>query len=126
MAENIKLGKVGERPFWIRTGSVFVRAAHLLAASAVLGACLWGVEGRGLHAWWLCAGISGVLLVIAEFVKHLELYREVAGWSTLLKLVVLACCFVVPVGAPWLMAGAFVIAVVGAHSPRVWRHRRLF
>ena len=102
------------------------RAAHLLAASAVLGACLWNVGDRGVHWWWLAAGVSGGLLILAELLKHVELYREVAGWSTVLKLLLLALALAAPVAAPWLMSAAFVVAVVGGHAPRVWRHRRLF
>ncbi|MHC4472315.1 MAG: hypothetical protein ACYS99_15300 [Planctomycetota bacterium] len=126
MEDDSKLGRVGDRPYWIRTGSVFVRAAHLLAASAVAGAYLLNGKDIDAQAWWLVAGVSGVLLLVAELLRHVELYREVAGWSTILKLVLIGGILAAPAAAPWLMSAAFVVAVLGAHFPRGWRHRKLF
>ncbi len=110
----------------VRNGSVFIRAAHLLGASAVAGAYLLAVEDTGVNAWWIVAGVSGVLLLVAELIQHRELYRELAGWSTVLKLVLVGLIPALPAAAPWLMSTALVVAVLGAHAPRRWRHRRLF
>ena len=120
-----RLGDVGPRPIWIRTGSVFVRAAHLLGASAVAGVYLLNVPDADARGWWILAGVSGLLLLLAELLRHRELYREVAGWSTLGKLILIGCIPLSPAAAPWLMAAAFVVAVVGAHAPRNWRHRKI-
>jgi hypothetical protein len=120
------LGRIGDRPPYIRNGSVFVRAAHLLAASAILGAGLFGVAGARTQAWWIAAAASGVLLVVAEVLRHRELHREVAGLATIVKLVLVGLAGLAPSGAPWLLSSAFVVAVVGAHAPRHWRHRRLY
>jgi hypothetical protein len=114
------------RPSRIRIGSVFVRAAHLLAAGVVAGGILLGVVGGVPHIWWILAGASGVLMMVVEFIQHRELHREIAGWSTLLKLLLIGGIFAVPAAAaPSLMASAFLVAVVGAHAPRSWRHRRV-
>jgi hypothetical protein len=99
---------------------------HLLAASAVAGACLLSVPDADVEAWWIAAVASGVLLLVAELVRHRELYREVAGWSTFLKLILIGLIPAAPAAGPWLMSAAFVVAVLGAHFPRHWRHRRLF
>lgn len=112
-------------PFRVRTGSVFLRAAHLLGASVLAGACLLGVDDPRLPLWWGVAGASGVLLLAAELVRHPTLFREVAGASTVLKLLLLGALFVAPAAAPALMAVAFVVAVLGAHFPKVWRHRKI-
>ena len=126
MEEKTGLGRTGDGPRWIRTGSVFVRAAHLLAASAVAGVYLLDVRDTEARGWWIAAGATGILLLAAEVSRHRELYREVAGWATLLKLVLIGLIPAFPPAAPWLMSTAFVVAVVGAHAPRNWRHRRLF
>jgi hypothetical protein len=105
---------------------VFVRAAHLLGTSAVLGAALFGVAGAAVHPWWIVAAASGVLLVVAELLRHPELWREVAGWATVAKLVLVGVGLAVSPAGPWLLSTAFVVAVVGAHAPREWRHRKLF
>jgi hypothetical protein len=126
MEDKSSIGRVGDRPYWIRSGSVFVRAAHLLAASAVAGVYLLGVRDADAGAWWIVAGVSGVLLLAAEFLRHRELHRELGGWSTILKLILIAGIPAAPALAPWLMSAAFVVAVLGAHAPKRWRHRRLF
>jgi len=126
MEDGSRLGGAGDRPSWIRNGSVFVRAAHLLAASAVGGVCLLSVEDTGASAWWIVAGVSGVLLLAAEVIQHRQLYREPAGWATILKLTLIGSIPAAPSAGPWLMATAFVVAVLGAHAPRRFRHRKLF
>jgi hypothetical protein len=126
MEDDSRLGRTGDRPLWIRTGSVYVRAVHLLAASAIAGVCLLGVSDADLLAWWIAAAVSGVLLVVAEALRHRELWREVAGWATVLKLVLIALIPALPAASPWLMSAAFIVAVIGAHSPRKWRHRKVF
>ena len=126
MDDQTGLGRVIERPHWIRIGSVFVRAVHLLAASAVAGAYLLSVQEVDAGAWWIVAGGSGIVLLIAEVLWHPELWREVGGWATIVKLVLIGLIPVLPTAAFWLMAAAFLVAVVGAHAPRRWRHRKLF
>jgi len=126
MEEQDRLGKPVGRLRWIRTGSVFVRAAHLLGACAVGGAYLLGVGDARLHGWWILAAASGLLLLAAELVQHRELYREVAGWATVLKLLLIGLIFVFPRAALWLMSAALIVAVIGAHAPKNWRHRKLF
>ena len=78
------------------------------------------------HAGWALAGASGVLLLVAEVIRHQELYREPAGWATVVKLALVGTIFAAPAAAPWLMSAAFVVAVLGAHAPRHIRHRKLF
>ncbi len=126
MDDDPALGRTGARPWWIRTGSVFVRAAHLLAASAVAGVYLLDVPDADAYAWWVAAGVSGVLLLGGEALRHRELYREVGGWATVLKLALIGVIPACRGAAPWLMSAAFVVAVLGAHFPRKWRHRKVF
>lgn len=120
-----KPGRTAGWAFRVRTGSVFLRAAHLLGASVLAGAYLLGVDDPRLPLWWGVAGGSGVLLLAAELLRHPSLFREVAGASTVLKLLLLGALFAVPAAAPAVMSAAFVVAVLGAHFPKVWRHRRI-
>lgn len=113
-----------EKP-WIRNGSVFVRATHLVVATAVGGAYLLSVPGPVAHAWWIAVGLTGALLLVAEWLRHPTLHRELAGWATILKLVLIAGIVAAPSAAIWLMSAAIVVAALGAHLPRRWRHRRL-
>ncbi len=120
------LGRTVDRSSWIRTGSVFVRAVHLVAASAVAGAYLLGDGVSAGHTWWAVAGLSGVLLLVAEGLRHRDLYRETAGLATIGKLALIGALFLVPDAGPCLMGAAVVVAGIGAHAPRRWRHRRLY
>jgi hypothetical protein len=110
---------------WVRNGSVVVRAAHLLAASVIAGAVVLG-RGPVPHGWWAAAVASGVLLLGAEILLHRGLHRELAGWATIAKLVLIGAALAAPAAGPWLVSAAFVIAVLGAHAPKRWRHRRIF
>ena len=117
-------GRAGDRRRPVRSASVFIRAAHILAACAVAGGYFLGAPVA--HSWWILAGVTGVLLLGAEFLQHRELHREVAGWSTILKLILIGCIPAAPPAAPWLMSAAVILAAVGAHAPKKWRHGRLF
>jgi hypothetical protein len=115
----------GDRASRVRMASVFVRAAHLVAICPPAGAVLLGAEGADLHAWWWLAGLTGALLLAVELVRHPTLVREGAGLAVVLKLALLGAIALVPgAGRGWVGA-AIVVAAVGAHAPRTWRHRRL-
>jgi hypothetical protein len=122
----MEMEEEGDRHRWIRTGSVLVRAVHLLGASAVAGVYLLAVHGVDARGWWIVAGASGVVLLLAELLRHPELWREVGGWATIVKLALIGLVLVLPAAALWLMSTAFIVAVLGAHAPRRWRHRKLF
>lgn len=124
--ESPELPAAGRRPSRIRVASVFVRAAHLLSAAVVGGAIVLGVEGAGGHAWWAAAAMSGALLLAAEIDQHRELWREPCGGATLLKLLLVGGALAAPAAGAWLVSAAFVVAALGAHFPKRWRHRRLF
>ena len=123
---DVKLGRTGNRPQWLRTGSVFVRAVHLVGAGALLGGYLFGVERSMMLPYVGIAAMSGLVLIGTEFARHRELYREVAGWSTIVKLLILLTFPLFPDSAGLLMILVFLIAAIGAHLPRRYRHRLLF
>ena len=106
--------------------SVFVRATHLLAAAAVAGAFLLDVDPARLHGWGILAALTGLVLLGFEFRLRPRLHREVCGAATILKLLLLGAIILFPTGAPWFVAYAILVAAVGAHAPKSWRHARLF
>lgn len=116
--------KTRNGPSRVRIASVFVRAVHLLAASAVLGTVLSGAGGRDAHGWWAAAAASGAALLVTEFLQHPTIHREGAGLATAAKLALAAAALALPTAAPWLLGAAFVVAALGAHAPRTIRHRR--
>ncbi len=125
-SSETKTGKIGDRPDWVRTGSVFIRALHLLGASVVTGAYLLDSSLANIHPYLIIAAVTGLLLVITETVRHVQLYREAAGWATIVKILLLAWVPVFPEASVCLFTSAFLLAAVFAHLPRRYRHRLLF
>lgn len=124
--DKVRLGITRDRPEWLRTGSVFIRAAHQVGAAVLLGAYLMGMEQQLSPAYLILAAASGVLLFITEWLRHREIYREFSGMATFAKLILLALVPFMFSIAHWLVLAAFVLAAIFAHLPKRWRHRLLF
>jgi hypothetical protein len=121
-----RLGCTAYRPIWGLWLSIGIRAIHQAGAAMVLAA-VFLLDGFSVPSLYLyLAGGSGVALYIAESARHRQMHREMSGVLTVMKCVLLGLAFhgfVNPViGVPV----AFLIASVGAHSPRHVRHRLLF
>jgi CHASE2 domain-containing sensor protein len=72
------------------------------------------------------AGVTGVLLMTTEMLRHRQLLREPAGLTTLVKLVLMAMAIHGWLPAAPAMLTAFVLAAFFAHAPKHIRHLRLF
>ena len=105
--------------------SVACRTVHLAAFGLLLGGHAWGVEAeRLLAALWLTAG-SGVALVVTESLGSARWLLEGRGAMVLLKLTLLLVVpFAWDLRVPLLLA-VVVVASVGSHMPRRFRHRTL-
>ena len=121
-----RLGRVGNRPAWVLYLSFAIRAAHQVGAAVFLS--FWLIEGSpALPAGYLRLVYgTGIALVLSEWLRHRQLYRELSGLATGLKLVLLG------LGAHGIIAQkhsvllAFVLAALAAHAPKLVRHRLLF
>ena len=121
-----RLGRIGSRPVWVLQLSFLVRAAHQVGAAVFLS--FWLIEGSpALPAGYLRLVYgTGIALGLSEWLRHRQLYREVSGLATGLKLVLLG------LGAHGIIAQkhsvllAFVLAALAAHAPKLVRHRLLF
>jgi hypothetical protein len=123
---SARMGRVGSRPYPVLTFSILVRAAHQVGAAVFLAAYLLEVVPGPPMAYVLVAFVSGTLLLITEWWRHRQIWRETAGAITMIKLILLGAAyhgFLPPLESVLL---AFVIASVGAHAPKRVRHRLLF
>jgi hypothetical protein len=123
---SARMGRVGSRPYFVLTFSILVRAAHQVGAAVFLAAYLLEVVPGPPMAYVLVAFVSGTLLLITEWWRHRQIWRETAGAITMIKLILLGAAyhgFLPPLESVLL---AFVIASVGAHAPKRVRHRLLF
>lgn len=120
------MGRIGERPLWVLQLSLLIRALHQVGAAVFLAAYLLNLLPGPPLAYLLLAVLSGGLLLLTEWLRHRQIFRELAGMITLGKLVLLGAAwhgFLPPLAAVLL---AFVGASIGAHAPKAIRHRLLY
>ncbi len=120
------MGRIGNRPYWVLGFSVVIRAMHQLGAAVFITTYLLNDFGPAPSLFLWLVYISGFTLVVTEWMRHRELFREVAGAVTLLKLILIGAGLHgwLPVKAAVLTA--FLIAGIGSHAPKLIRHRLLF
>jgi hypothetical protein len=120
------MGRIGDRPYWVYSGSLLVRALHQIGAAVFLAAYLLDAVPGPPLLYVAIAFVSGLMLSIIEWMRHRQIYREVSGVTTLVKLLLLGAAFhgyLPPQGTVLL---AFFIASLAAHAPKRVRHKLLF
>ena len=124
--QSVKTGRIGDRPYWILNFSILIRAAHQVGAAVFLAAFLLDAIPEPPLIYVMIALISGVLLLACEWMRHRDIFKEVAGMISLVKILLLGAAYhgYLPLTGTILLA--FVIASVGAHAPKKVRHRLLF
>lgn len=125
-SENRQLGRTGERSYGMLLFSVIIRAVHQVGAAIFLATYVlhWQGVSPGLYTW-IAMG-SGLILVMTEWLRHRQLYREVSGTVTIGKCLMLGAIIhgLLP-GEPFVLI-VFVVASLGAHAPKDVRHRLLW
>jgi NhaP-type Na+/H+ or K+/H+ antiporter len=119
-----KMGRIGNRPWWILNFSILVRAGHQVGAAVFLAAFLLDVQLPFLYL--IIVFGSGVALFLAEWMRHRQICRELSGVSTFIKLLLIGAAYHGFLSAPITVLLAFILASVGAHAPKMVRHRLLF
>lgn len=120
------LGRVNQRPYWLVLFSVIIRALHQVGAAVYLSSfVLAGIQGPPVF-YLLLSVISGGVLLCTEGARHPQFYREVAGWATIVKLLLLGVAYHGYLPPPAAVLAAFLVAAVGAHLPKDLRHRLVF
>lgn len=124
--EGSRMGRIGNRPYWVLNFSILIRAIHQVGAAVVLTAFLLDTIGRPPSMYLSIAIFSGGLLFLAEWMRHRQICRELSGVTTAIKLLLLGAAYhgLLPATATVLLA--FVIASVSAHAPKLIRHRLLY
>jgi uncharacterized membrane protein YhaH (DUF805 family) len=121
-----KMGRIGMRPYWVLNLSVLIRAVHQVGAAVFLATYLVDGIGHPPSLYLVLVFVSGVALLFTEWMRHRQLYRELCGVTTACKLLLLGAAFHGFLSAPIAVLLAFVLASVGAHVPKLVRHRLLF
>lgn len=123
---NTKIGRIGDRPLWMRHLSVPVRALHLVGVAVLLAAYLLHIPGGAPQPYLWMAVVTGLLLMGADALQHRQLLRELTGVVTLVKILVFGAAFhgFFPLLETTLLL--FIVAAITAHAPKHVRHRLLF
>ncbi len=124
--KDTRLGRIGSRPYGIFVFSILVRAVHQVGAAVFLGSLLLNGTMNIPRIYWIIVGVSGVILMITEGMRHRQFLRELAGVSTLVKLVLLGTAYHGWIPATPVMLFSFVLASICSHAPKTIRHRLLF
>lgn len=120
------MGRIGNRPYWVLSLSIIIRAMHLVGAAVVLASFLLGDLERPPVVYVVIAFVSGAVLLFTEWIRHRQIYRELAGVSTIVKFLILGGAYhgFLPMRETVLLI--FFLASVAAHAPKLVRHRLLF
>jgi len=124
--DHIQLGRTGYRPFWILKLSICIRAVHQVGAAVFLAAFLLDGISKPPLPYILLATISGLVLLLVESMRHRQIYRELSGLSTLVKLILIGAAYHGFLPETTTILAAFTLASISAHAPKLYRHRLFF
>lgn len=99
-----------------------LRTLHIVTMALVLGGCAFRVPDAELHVSFLLTVASGVLLLAIEVVRSGVFLYTGAGVASILKLALLAFGLAFPAARFELYLAATLVASVGSHMSRSWRH----
>ncbi len=123
---STKMGRIGYRPYWVLSLSILIRAVHQVGAAVFLAAYLLDAIPGPPEVYVIIAFLSGGMLLVSEWMRHRQIFRELSGAITMVKLLLLGAAyhgFLPPQGTILLV---FFIASVGSHAPKKVRHRLLY
>ena len=124
--EEKKMGRIGNRPYWVLTLSLFIRAVHQVGAALFLASFLLDEVKHLPSLYLVIVFASGVVLFFTEWMRHRQICRELSGMSTLIKLILLGAAYHSFLPASATVLSAFVLASISAHAPKQLRHRLLY
>ncbi len=120
------LGRTVDRPYWILVLSLIIRAVHQVGAAVFLAAFLL----KGIDAipmlYLILAAATGGLLLLTEGLRHRQIFREVSGISTMIKIFILWVAHNAWIPAIPAVLFVFLMASIFSHAPKNIRHRLLF
>ncbi len=125
--DQSRQGRIGNRPFWVLTLSIVIRAVHQVGAAVFLASFLLDEIGSPPALYFAIVVISGGALMVTEGMRHRQFYRESSGVSIFIKLIVLGAAYhgLLP-GTATVVLITFFMASISSHMPKFIRHRLLY
>jgi len=124
--KDIRMGRIGSRPFWVLSLSVVIRAFHQIGAAVFLTSFLFKESFSPPHVYLYLVFVSGFVLVFTEWLRHRQIFREISGIATALKLVLLGAAYHQFLPMTSTVVVTFFLASICSHVPKKIRHRLLF
>jgi len=110
---------------WARPMQLLLRSVHIAAMALVVGGLPFGADYQRLRGAVLVTVVSGSLLLVIDLAKDATFLIQGSGLAVLLKLGLLGVGLAQPAARlPWYLA-ATLVASIGSHMPRTWRHASL-
>lgn len=120
------MGRIGERPYWVLSLSIIIRALHQIGAAVFLTIFLLG-ENLSLPPFYLyLAFVTGFFLIFTEWLRHRQVFREVSGIATMAKLLLLGAAYHQFLPTSGTVVFIFLLASICSHAPKKIRHKLIY
>jgi hypothetical protein len=124
--DKVQMGRIGNRPYWVLNLSNVIRAVHQIGAAVFLTSFLMEKIPTPPAIYVYIALASGVVLFVTEGMRHRQIFRELSGLSTVLKLFLLGAAYHGYLPATPTVLLVFFLACMMSHAPKFIRHRLVF
>jgi hypothetical protein len=120
------MGRIGERPLWVLNLSIVIRAFHQIGAAVFLTIFLVKEEIDLPPLYLYLVFFTGFALIFTEWLRHRQVFREISGVATAVKLVILGAAYhhFLPL-APSVVF-IFLLASICSHAPKKIRHKLIY
>ncbi|PHR28787.1 MAG: hypothetical protein COA36_05675 [Desulfotalea sp.] len=125
-AKNVVMGRIGSRPFWVLSLSIVIRALHQIGAAVFLTTFLFRGTFSPPPVYLYLVFVSGFILVLTEWLRHRQIFREVSGMATIVKLILLGAAYHHYLPMAGTVVLTFFLASICSHAPKTIRHRLMF
>jgi NhaP-type Na+/H+ or K+/H+ antiporter len=106
--------------------SIIVRALHQIGAAVFLTTYLLKDKFSLPPLYLYLVFASGFILVCTEWMRHRQVFREVSGIATILKVLLLGAAFHQFLPPNSTVVFTFLLASVCSHAPKNIRHKLIY
>ena len=120
------MGRIGERPYWVLSLSIIIRALHQIGAAVFLTTFLLQDTFLLPPRYLYLVFFTGFLLIFTEWLRHRQVFREVSGIATMTKMVLLGAAYHQFLPMNGTIVFTFLLASICSHAPKKIRHRLIY
>ncbi|BHH86032.1 hypothetical protein [Desulforhopalus sp. 52FAK] len=121
-----RMGRIGERPYWVLNLSIVIRALHQVGAAVFLTTFLLKDDFVLPRLYLYLVFVSGFALIFTEWMRHREVFREISGIATCIKLILLGAAFHQFLPTTPTVVFTFLLASICSHAPKKVRHKLMY